>query len=132
MEAVRNNKDLLSEPGRPIIDEIEDDIYYVNLDKAEMDHLKGIHPTVPVRRTIQGVIEGRDEFLEKALEIIRNGYSNKHLTLAKPDQRLKFSLLALAHSQAYLRELLVKVEVRFGGLAKQGAVYQRQHFQEEQ
>jgi len=33
-------------------------------------HLIGILPTVPVRRTIQGVIEGRDEFLEKALEII--------------------------------------------------------------
>lgn len=33
-------------------------------------HLIGIKPTVPVRRTIQGVIEGRDEFLEKALEII--------------------------------------------------------------
>ena len=33
-------------------------------------HLIGIKPTVPVQRTIQGVIEGRDEFLEKALEII--------------------------------------------------------------
>ncbi|MBL7129538.1 MAG: peptidase S41, partial [Ignavibacteria bacterium] len=33
-------------------------------------HLIGIQPTVPVERTIQGVIEGRDEFLEKALEII--------------------------------------------------------------
>ena len=33
-------------------------------------HLIGIQPTVPVQRTIQGVIEGRDEYLEKALEII--------------------------------------------------------------
>lgn len=33
-------------------------------------HLIGILPTVPIQRTIQGVIEGRDEFLEKALEII--------------------------------------------------------------
>ena len=33
-------------------------------------HLIGIQPTVPVQRTIHGVIEGRDEFLEKALEII--------------------------------------------------------------
>jgi len=33
-------------------------------------HLIGIQPTVPVQRTIQGVIEGRDEFLGKALEII--------------------------------------------------------------
>ncbi|MFH1884456.1 MAG: S41 family peptidase, partial [Planctomycetota bacterium] len=33
-------------------------------------HLIGILPTVPVKRTIKGVIEGRDEFLEKALEII--------------------------------------------------------------
>ena len=35
-------------------------------------HLIGIQPTVPVQRTIQGIIEGRDEFLEKALEIIKN------------------------------------------------------------
>ena len=34
-------------------------------------HLIGIQPTVHVERTIQGVIEGRDEFLEKALEIIK-------------------------------------------------------------
>jgi C-terminal processing protease CtpA/Prc len=36
-------------------------------------HLIGIQPTVPMERTIQGVIEGRDEFLEKALEIIGQG-----------------------------------------------------------
>jgi C-terminal processing protease CtpA/Prc len=35
-------------------------------------HLIGIQPTVPVQRTIQGVIEGRDEFVEKALEVIRS------------------------------------------------------------
>ena len=35
-------------------------------------HLVGIRPTVPVQRTIQGVTEGRDEFLEKALELIRD------------------------------------------------------------
>ena len=34
-------------------------------------HLIGIRPTIPARRTIQGVRQGRDEFLEKALEIIR-------------------------------------------------------------
>jgi hypothetical protein len=33
-------------------------------------HLIGIQPTVPVQRTLQGVIEGRDELLEKALEVI--------------------------------------------------------------
>jgi hypothetical protein len=33
-------------------------------------HLIGIKPTVPAKRTIQGIIEGRDEFFEKALEII--------------------------------------------------------------
>ena len=36
-------------------------------------HLIGILPTVPAERTIQGVIEGRDELLEKALEIIERG-----------------------------------------------------------
>ncbi|MDO6434331.1 S41 family peptidase [Flavitalea sp. BT771] len=30
-------------------------------------HLKGITPDVPVQRTIQGIREGRDEFLEKAI-----------------------------------------------------------------
>ncbi|MFC1764698.1 S41 family peptidase [Planctomycetota bacterium] len=35
-------------------------------------HLIGVLPTVPVQRTIQGVIDGRDEYLEKALEIITN------------------------------------------------------------
>lgn len=34
-------------------------------------HLIGIQPTVPVERSIQGVIEGRDQFLEKALEIVK-------------------------------------------------------------
>ena len=34
-------------------------------------HQIGIQPTVPVKRTLQGVIEGRDELLEKALELIR-------------------------------------------------------------
>jgi C-terminal processing protease CtpA/Prc len=34
-------------------------------------HLIGIQPTIPVERTIQGVIEGRDEFLDKALEIMK-------------------------------------------------------------
>lgn len=33
-------------------------------------HLIGIQPTVPVQRTLKGVREGRDEFLEKAIEII--------------------------------------------------------------
>lgn len=34
-------------------------------------HLIGIQPTVPVRKTILGAREGRDEYLETALEIIR-------------------------------------------------------------
>jgi hypothetical protein len=33
-------------------------------------HVRGIQPTVPAERTIQGVIQGRDEFLEKALEVV--------------------------------------------------------------
>jgi len=35
-------------------------------------HLVGIHPTVPVERTLRGVREGRDEVLEKAIEIVRS------------------------------------------------------------
>ncbi len=33
-------------------------------------HLIGIQPTIPMERTIKGIVEGRDEFLEKALELI--------------------------------------------------------------
>jgi len=34
-------------------------------------HLIGIQPTVPAERTIEGVREGRDELLEKALEVVK-------------------------------------------------------------
>jgi C-terminal processing protease CtpA/Prc len=34
-------------------------------------HLIGIQPTNPVNKTIQGVRDGQDEFMEKALEILR-------------------------------------------------------------
>lgn len=34
-------------------------------------HLIGIQPTHPVKRTIQAVKEGRDEYLEKAIEVIK-------------------------------------------------------------
>ncbi len=33
-------------------------------------HRVGIRPTVPVSRTIQGVVEGRDEILERAIEVV--------------------------------------------------------------
>jgi len=33
-------------------------------------HHVGIRPTIPVERTVKGIAEGRDEFLEKALELI--------------------------------------------------------------
>jgi C-terminal processing protease CtpA/Prc len=36
-------------------------------------HLVGIPPTIPMTRTIQGVREGRDELLERALQVIRGG-----------------------------------------------------------
>ena len=35
-------------------------------------HLIGIQPTVPVEKTIEGIQEGRDEFLEKAIKIIQS------------------------------------------------------------
>lgn len=35
-------------------------------------HGVGIHPDIPVKRTIKGITEKRDEFLEKALEILEN------------------------------------------------------------
>ena len=33
-------------------------------------HGIGIQPTVPVQRTVQGIAEGRDELLEKAVEVL--------------------------------------------------------------
>ena len=34
-------------------------------------HLVGIRPTIPVNRTIEGIKEGKDEVLEKAIEVIK-------------------------------------------------------------
>jgi C-terminal processing protease CtpA/Prc len=33
--------------------------------------LIGIQPTIPVKKTIKGVREGKDEFLEKAIEVLK-------------------------------------------------------------
>jgi len=40
-------------------------------------HLIGIAPTVPVERTLKGVKQGKDEFLEKAIEIIPHGMGDR-------------------------------------------------------
>ncbi len=53
MEAVRNNKDRLSEPGRSFIEEIENDIFYVNLNKAEIDKIR---EKIDVLASSKGVI----------------------------------------------------------------------------
>ena len=34
-------------------------------------HLIGIQPTIPIKKTVQGIREDRDEFLEKAIEVIK-------------------------------------------------------------
>ncbi len=36
-------------------------------------HLVGIRPTIPMTPTIQGIRDGRDELLERAVEVIRSG-----------------------------------------------------------
>ena len=36
-------------------------------------HLIGIRPTVPVEQTIKGIWDGRDEDIERAMELIRSG-----------------------------------------------------------
>jgi hypothetical protein len=33
-------------------------------------HGHGIHPTIPVSPTLQGIIEGKDEVLEKGLIVV--------------------------------------------------------------
>jgi len=38
---------------------------------GSQQHMIGILPTVPAVRTIEGVREGRDEVLEKALEVVK-------------------------------------------------------------
>ncbi|MFN8671305.1 MAG: S41 family peptidase [Candidatus Sericytochromatia bacterium] len=35
-------------------------------------HLLGVKPTIPVEKTIKGIIEGKDEYLDKAIEVINN------------------------------------------------------------
>ncbi|UCG85081.1 MAG: peptidase S41 [Gemmatimonadota bacterium] len=40
-------------------------------------HLVGIQPTIPMERTIQGIREGRDELLERALEVVRGAGSGE-------------------------------------------------------
>lgn len=35
-------------------------------------HLIGVQPTVPVERTLVGVKQGKDEYIEKAIEVIKN------------------------------------------------------------
>jgi len=42
-------------------------------------YLKGFKPNFPVNRTIQGIREGRDEYLEKALKILSSHHNFKHL-----------------------------------------------------
>ena len=37
---------------------------------GSLHHITGIEPTVPVERTLAGIRAGRDEILEKALELI--------------------------------------------------------------
>ena len=33
-------------------------------------HLVGIQPTIPIKKTMEGVREGKDEFLEKAIQVL--------------------------------------------------------------
>lgn len=40
-------------------------------------HLIGIQPTIPVKRTIQELREGRDIYMEKAIEIINTAKSTR-------------------------------------------------------
>jgi hypothetical protein len=47
-------------------------------------HLIGILPTVPTERTIQGIREGRDEFLEKAIEVIKGESGRSTETVEAP------------------------------------------------
>jgi C-terminal processing protease CtpA/Prc len=51
--------------------------YWTGMKVVKLDgsqhHLVGIQPTVPVERTIQGIRDGRDEFLEEALDVINRG-----------------------------------------------------------
>ncbi len=65
--AANGNVNSLSLPGRA-------NIYWTGMKVLKHDgsqhHLIGIKPTVPASRTIQGIRDGRDEVLEKALSLI--------------------------------------------------------------
>ena len=45
-------------------------VNFATLPGGSQFHGVGIRPTVPVSRTIQGVVEGRDEILERAIEVV--------------------------------------------------------------
>jgi C-terminal processing protease CtpA/Prc len=45
-------------------------VYYP--DKTETQHM-GVKINIPVKQTLKGFQEGRDELLEKAIEIVRTG-----------------------------------------------------------
>jgi len=40
-------------------------------------HGVGVEPTVPVSRTIDGVREGKDEILKRAVELVRDQYQER-------------------------------------------------------
>jgi C-terminal processing protease CtpA/Prc len=65
--AANGNVNSLSLPGKA-------SIYWTGMKVLKHDgsqhHLVGIKPTVPASRTIQGIRDGRDEVLEKALSLI--------------------------------------------------------------
>jgi C-terminal processing protease CtpA/Prc len=52
------------------------DIYFTGMKVLKHDgsqhHLIGIQPTIPLKSTVKGIIEGRDEILEKAIEVINS------------------------------------------------------------
>jgi tetratricopeptide (TPR) repeat protein len=101
-------------------------------------HLIGILPTVPVKRTIKAVRDGRDEYLEKAIEIIKKskktgtGAKNTEDTARKNYEQAKKNFDAdpseentiwLGRRTAYLGKYKEAIEIYTKGLQKYPVSY---------
>ncbi|MFC1765744.1 ankyrin repeat domain-containing protein [Planctomycetota bacterium] len=78
---------------------------------GSQNHLIGTLPTVPVQRTIQGIIDGRDEYLERALEIIDPKAAEKH----RATEKVSIHIAAHVGNQEKVKAFLdqgIDIEVR--------------------
>ncbi len=69
------------------------EFYWTGMKVVKLDgsqhHLIGIQPTVPAEQTLQGINEGRDELLEKALEVVNRDEPKRTQASAAAEEPMK-------------------------------------------